>query len=279
MFEDHADVPRSPRPVPPTVPPTAPAAGAPGGEVPLERLEAEICTLAGHLAAATCRWLLLVAEFDRREGWRGWEQASCAAWLSWKCGTSLTTAHEHLRVARALAGLPQLRDRFAAGRLSYAKVRAVTRIAGPADEQAWIGVAESATAAQLDRLVAACRTVTRGEERRRAGREKLTWRYHEDGTVVLVARLAPEHGRRAVAALELLQHAAADQDSSAEDNRPPGDDGGADDEPAARPGCSPVEAFVRMVDLAHSHTDKPALHNRGCSWGRKPPVSSSDLAM
>jgi hypothetical protein len=24
---------------------------------------------------------------------------------------------------------------------------------------------------------------------------------------------------------------------------------------------------------------KVALHNRGCSWGRKPPVSSSDLAM
>ena len=36
---------------------------------PLEWLEAEITTLAGHIAAATCRWLVLVAEFDRREGW------------------------------------------------------------------------------------------------------------------------------------------------------------------------------------------------------------------
>ena len=35
-------------------------------EMPLERLEAEICELAGHLSAAECRWLLLLSEFDRR---------------------------------------------------------------------------------------------------------------------------------------------------------------------------------------------------------------------
>jgi hypothetical protein len=40
--------------------------------LPLERLEAEITTLAGHLAAAECRWLLLVAEFDRRRGYEQW---------------------------------------------------------------------------------------------------------------------------------------------------------------------------------------------------------------
>ncbi|MGK2957178.1 MAG: hypothetical protein ACSLFB_01975 [Acidimicrobiales bacterium] len=33
-----------------------------GGEMPLERLEAEITELAGHLAAGECRWLLLVGE-------------------------------------------------------------------------------------------------------------------------------------------------------------------------------------------------------------------------
>jgi len=115
---------------PPEPAPRAPRAAPPGqpappgpGELPLERLEAEICTLAGHLAAATCRWLTLVAEFDRREGWRSWGQASCAGWLSWKCGVSLTTAHDHVRVARALPGLPGVREAFAAGRLSFAKVR------------------------------------------------------------------------------------------------------------------------------------------------------------
>jgi hypothetical protein len=43
--------------------------------VPLEHLEARICELAGHLTAATCQFLLLVADFDAREGWAGWEMA------------------------------------------------------------------------------------------------------------------------------------------------------------------------------------------------------------
>lgn len=55
-------------------------------EVPLERLEAEITELAGHLAATQARWLGLVAEYDRRQGWASWEGASCAQWLAWKCG-------------------------------------------------------------------------------------------------------------------------------------------------------------------------------------------------
>ena len=35
----------------------------------LEALEAEICCLAGHLNAASHRWLTLIAELDRRQGW------------------------------------------------------------------------------------------------------------------------------------------------------------------------------------------------------------------
>ena len=36
---------------------------------PLDELEAEITELAGHLNAAQHRWLTLIAEFDRRQGW------------------------------------------------------------------------------------------------------------------------------------------------------------------------------------------------------------------
>jgi hypothetical protein len=60
--------------------------------VPLERVEAQICELAGHLAAATCRFLVLLADFDARRGWASWEMSSCAQWLSWKCQMSSGTA-------------------------------------------------------------------------------------------------------------------------------------------------------------------------------------------
>jgi hypothetical protein len=78
----------------------------------LQALEAQICELAGHLAAATCRFLLLVADFDARRGWATWDLPSCAAWLAWKCQIAPGTAREHVRVARALPGLPMIRAAF-----------------------------------------------------------------------------------------------------------------------------------------------------------------------
>ena len=90
--------------------------GEPGGPdpdtaplVPLDRLEARICELAGHLAAATARFLALVGEFDARRGWACWDLPSCAAWLAWKCQVAPGTAREQVRVARALRELPARR--------------------------------------------------------------------------------------------------------------------------------------------------------------------------
>ncbi len=55
-----------------TVPPEAGSVEAvPPDVVPLERLEAQICELAGHLTAATCRFLVLLGDFDARRGCRG----------------------------------------------------------------------------------------------------------------------------------------------------------------------------------------------------------------
>ena len=71
-------------------------------DVPTERLEAQITELAGHLAAAECRWLGLVGEFDRRKGYEAWGCISCAYWLSWRCGLDLRSARDKVRVARAL---------------------------------------------------------------------------------------------------------------------------------------------------------------------------------
>jgi hypothetical protein len=128
--------------------------------VPLERLEAQICELAGHLAAATCRFLVLLADFDARRGWASWDMRSCAAWLSWKCQLTSGTAREHVRVARALRGLPVIREQFEAGRLSYAKVRALTRIATPQTEAGLAEIAGPMTGNQLERFARAHRQVS-----------------------------------------------------------------------------------------------------------------------
>ncbi len=100
-----------------------------------DRLEFQIMTQAGHLSAAMCRLLLLVAEYDRREAYGRWECRSMAHWLEWKCGLAAATAREHVRVARAIAALPVIREAFSRAELSYSKVRALTRVATVETEQ------------------------------------------------------------------------------------------------------------------------------------------------
>jgi hypothetical protein len=58
----------------------------------LAALERELTTLAGHLTAGNYRFLKLLAEFDRRGGHIGMGIASCAHWLSWRCGIGLIAA-------------------------------------------------------------------------------------------------------------------------------------------------------------------------------------------
>src|SRR5690606_4046905 len=83
--------------------------------LPIAELEAQITELAGHLNAANHRWLALIAEFDRREGWADGSTRSCAHWLGWKCGVDLGAAREKVRVARALEALPKISAAMAGG--------------------------------------------------------------------------------------------------------------------------------------------------------------------
>ena len=49
-------------------------------------LEAELVAHAAFEAAGMARMLVVLAEFDRREGWAVWQCRSAQEWLSWKCG-------------------------------------------------------------------------------------------------------------------------------------------------------------------------------------------------
>jgi hypothetical protein len=173
---------------------------------PLERLEAEIVELSSQLTAATSRLLGLVGEFDAVEGWRQWGMRSTAHWLSWQCGVGLTAGREQVRVGRALRSLPLVAAEFAAGRLSYSKVRAVSRVATAETEETLVEWALHATAAQLDRLVGAQRRVVRtAEVRARHEARYLSWRWDDDGSLVGSFRLPPEQAVVLLQALEVAK--------------------------------------------------------------------------
>jgi hypothetical protein len=194
-------------------------------------LESELLGLAGHIAAAEARFLQLLGEFDERGGWAGDGILSCAHWLSWRAGMSRRTAAERLRVAHALRNLPRIADAFAAGRVSYSKVRALTRITGSdtatltriaaeiaagTSDLPHTTVADPATAEEVLLNLALCgtashvETIVRAVRRRHtppgdlAARRCLSWHWEEDGSLILRGRLTPEQGATLIAAIEAL---------------------------------------------------------------------------
>jgi hypothetical protein len=171
----------------------------------LDQLEQEICELGAHIEAATCRWLLLVAEFDERLGWGVWGAHSCAQWLSWRCSLAPSAARERVRVARRLKELPLVREAFGAGELSYCKVRALTRVATPEIEAQLVELARHATGAQLEKLVrgysgALAATVDHAQHAHE--RRYLRWSWDEDGSLLLRGRIPADEAATVLAALE-----------------------------------------------------------------------------
>jgi hypothetical protein len=178
----------------------------PGPAVSTLELIAQITELAGHLNAGTYRWLTLIAEFDRRAGWNCGLTKSCAHWLNWKCGIDLGAAREKVRVARALESLPLISAAMARGELSYSKVRALTRVACAGTEAALLSMALHGTASHVEKVVRHYRHVLEVAELSREARQyrnrNLSWRYDEDGSIVIKARLPAETGGVVMKALD-----------------------------------------------------------------------------
>jgi len=170
-------------------------------------LAASITELMGHLNSANQRWLAMLAEFDRRKGWADGLTKTCAHWLNWQCGIDLGAAREKVRVARALVDLPLMNAAMARGELSYAKVRALTRIAKPANEAFLVQIGLHGTAHHVEELVRKYRRVLQVEELSREARQQanrsVRYAYDDDGSLILKARLPAEVGALVLKALEI----------------------------------------------------------------------------
>ena len=191
------------------------------------QLASQITELAGHLNAANRRWLALIAEFDRRQGWSDSITRSCAHWLNWQCGIDLGAAREKVRVAHALEELPLIGAAMARGELSYSKVRALTRVACASTEVAFLSIALHGTAHHVETIVRQYRRATEAAELAREARQQstrsMTYTWDDDGSLVLRARLPAEAGLLVLRALEAAEAKlpALDPDVSAETHPSP----------------------------------------------------------
>jgi hypothetical protein len=177
----------------------------------VEDLGDEIATLAAHIHAATHRFLVLIARFDRLHGWEPAGHQSCAHWLSFRTGLDLGTAREHVRVARALEGLPRTGEAMARGALSLSQVRALSRVAEADTEADLLELAEGCTAAQLERVVRAWKKGSRADEAAWEQQRHLSRAFSvfpdDDGMYVVQGRLDPEVGALLMRAVEAASDA------------------------------------------------------------------------
>jgi hypothetical protein len=212
------------------------------------RLDEEIVVLAGHLHAATARFVDGAVALDGSDRWAGIGMQSCAHWLTVATGVNLWMARETLRVGHALRELPLIHAAFAEGRLSFDKVRALTHVATAADEAIWLGIALEASGSQLARICLQFRRSIAIDDPNRAAlqrarRRLVSWWLDEDGMLALYATLPPEEGRLVLAAIEaaVVRPAAV---SAAGDGDDP-----CVEEPAEHPhGARRADALVRICE-------------------------------
>ena len=179
----------------------------------IDDLEEEIISLSKHMNQDEYRFLVMVREFDIRQGWRAYQFNNCAEWLNMKCGISPGTAREKVRVALALLDLPQCSEGFAKGELSYSKVRAMTRAANVFNEETLVDYALKATAHQVEEH---CRRLRNADRRQSTPDARRAWQArslkrtcHPDGMMSIYVELPREQGELVMKALEMAMAAAA----------------------------------------------------------------------
>ena len=180
-------------------------------------------------------------EFDAIGGMKYWSGfKSLAHWLSWSCAMTPGVAREHVRVARALRRMPTIAGLLREGRLSYSKVREVTRVVDVVDEARLAGLALTATAAQLAKMISGFRGAD-GIRIPQQHKRSVAWREREDGMIDVRARLPKEEAAVLIAAVD----AARDQFGPPPPKPDPADDCG-----EAAPGADMYSKADALVDVA-----------------------------
>ena len=142
-------------------------------------------------------FISLLVDFDLSGEWAFDNVPSCAHWISERTDTEVSTVREWLRVGHALTVLDEVSRRFADGRLSYSKVRALTRVASAENQHELCAIAARVPAA--DFTAALARWLADNEdpddiaERHRAA-TRLSWHLDADGMTVGSFRYPPEVG-------------------------------------------------------------------------------------
>lgn len=169
------------------------------------------------------RLIDLLVEFDRSGEWAFDGSWSCAHWVADRADLELSTIREWLRIGHALTPLDEVATRFADGRLSYSKVRALVRVATPENQHELCAIAQQVPASRF--AVALAQWLERTEdpdahERRHRAATGLSWRVEPDGMITMVHRLPPAAFGQVRAAIDAKMHTQRGENVAADGKSP-----------------------------------------------------------
>src|SRR6187200_1028409 len=107
-----------------------------------DRADRLICRYLADVADGMSEWSVLVMEYG-----------GVVEMIRARLGLTRKSIRERIRVGRALRALPELDAALTSGRLTYSRVREVTRVATPADEWLWLEAARALSMRALERRV------------------------------------------------------------------------------------------------------------------------------
>jgi len=157
-------------------------------------LRAAVVEAGRQWAAGHYELVRLTVALDESQEWAYDGAPSCAHWVAEALDIEVCTAREWLRIGRALAQLPEIDRAFEQGRLSYTKVRALTRVAKSETEAELCVLAERVPAGRLGCALAAWQTrreTPAQTEARQWAARRFGWRVDVDGMVAGFFRLPP----------------------------------------------------------------------------------------
>jgi len=166
-----------------------------------------VITVGHELAAGQRRLVGLVVALDASGEWALDGAPTCAHWVADALDVEVCTAREWLRVGRALQRMREIARAFEDARLSYSKVRALTRVATVDNEAELCALAERVAAGSLPIALAAWlagRETGEETERRQREARSLTWHVEPDGMVVGTFRLPPVDAAKLTRAVDAI---------------------------------------------------------------------------
>ena len=134
------------------------------------------------------------AEFADSAEWVLTGASTAAHWLAGIADIEPCTAREWIRIGRVLQTLPATADALKTREISYAKARALTRLATPDNEHELLHIARTTPAAGLGRALAAWLTGNSTPEELDGYHQRqrsVKWRTEPDGMVTFNLRLPP----------------------------------------------------------------------------------------